>query len=219
MKVLHSSDLHGNWRGLFNFSDFDVWVDSGDFFRNYTNPRFNRINPHEEVQGQTKALSIVVDEIRKWLNGRPLISVSGNHDYISLADQVSSTHQPAYELSASNSLYEFGVTWSGFREVPFIGGFWNGEIHQNEFKEIVEESFSANPSILITHAPPLGILDQGGIFYQNLGIIKLNAEFQWSNHQVKHHFFGHIHEQGGKSVEQMGVQFHNSATKIRVIQV
>ena len=38
MKILHSSDLHGSYKELLMAleGDFDVWVDTGDFFPNKT---------------------------------------------------------------------------------------------------------------------------------------------------------------------------------------
>ena len=34
LRILHSSDLHGNWRLPTQFKDFDLWIDSGDYFPN-----------------------------------------------------------------------------------------------------------------------------------------------------------------------------------------
>ena len=92
-----------------------------------------------------------------------------------------------------------------------MSGEWNGETY--DFKEVVDRAMLCDPDILVTHAPPAGILDDrahGG------GISELTNYLSYREHSVKAHFFGHIHETGGRVVEKMGIKFINGAGRVLV---
>ena len=208
MKILHTSDLHGNFKAVTNFEgDFDVWIDTGDFFPNKT-----RGDRAEEVRYQNRWLhnKSVAKRIVDFLDGRPAVTIGGNHDYISLAEALVNHGGDAYEVSPGG-VEVAGVRYAGFRQVPYMMGEWNGEVHGDEFAPIVGEVFAFNPDIILTHAPPAGILDDcpahGG------GVGALMTALCYQPHSIVAHFFGHIHEFGGQSVSEMGVTFANGAGK------
>lgn len=85
-------------------------------------------------------------------------------------------------------------------------------------EEELAEKFSLIPAdidILITHSPPYGILDGIPLEYDgteyHAGSTSLRNMVLDGNHftNLKHHIFGHIHEQGGRSIDLVSTQFHN----------
>lgn len=206
MRILHSSDLHGLWDFLFQFEDFDIWIDSGDFFPNQT-----RGDLSVEVPFQRACLAEYADRIKAWLGDRPLISVPGNHDFIDLVDELN----PADGYDLTRGPVEIGgETFAGFREIPYIAGEWAGEVH--DFQDVIDRTFDADPTILVTHTPPSQILDYSGHSY---GCSALTGALSFRRHRIRHHFFGHIHQCGGMDEVQMGVHFYNGATYIRCIEI
>jgi Icc-related predicted phosphoesterase len=206
--ILHTSDLHGNYKkalAALEAGGFDLWIDSGDFFPNKTRGDW-AIEP--AFQTKWMAWKDLAARIVKALDGKTLISVGGNHDYVSLASLVKAAGGNAHDLTEGPVTIN-GLTFAGFSEVPWMAGEWNGETHA--FNEIVDATFQAQPDVLVTHAPPAGVLDtcpdHGG------GIAALMTALCYQAHEVKAHFFGHIHEFGGQVVEEMGIQFANGAGK------
>ena len=220
MRILHSSDLHGNYHGLLEAlqsPDWDVWCDTGDFFPNKT-----RGEVHVEVGHQTRWFSYprLGSRLTEAMKGRPLVSVSGNHDYISLASGVAAAGGVAFSLTGRAPPIQIGgFRFGGFREIPWIEGEWAGETHRGAFNSLVGEVLSQNPNVLLTHAPPQGILDNDGGQGHGWGIEALTSSLFYTDHKVRAHFFGHIHQQGGKSETHAGIGFHNGATKITLIQM
>jgi len=208
MKILHTSDLHGMYRILGSITEFDVWVDTGDFFPNET--RGDR-NTEPAFQNQWLLGQDIPRQLATWLNGRPMISVGGNHDYVSLVEALQTVGVDAHEVTPGG-IEVAGLTWAGFRYVPWMAGEWNGEIH--DFSEVVRLVWNTEPDILVTHSPPAGILDEcpshGG------GISALMTALCWKPHKIQAHFFGHIHDFGGKAVNEMGILFANGANAATV---
>ncbi len=206
MLILHTSDIHGQTGIIVDaLSDpcYDVWIDTGDFFPNQT-----RGLRSVETRYQTAWFAPEVEAIVKALNGRPLVSVGGNHDYVSLADLVTIAGGTGHDLS-NGAVSINGKTFAGFREVPIMMGEWNGETYAPDFDGIVDAAMASDPDVLVTHAPPAGILDDqahGG------GVGQIANALTWHPHKVTTHFFGHIHEAQG-SVTEMGIRFINGAGK------
>ena len=211
MRVLHSSDLHGKVRKLIlNLANekYDLWIDTGDFF-----PNISRGKPHIEVPYQTgwAERDGLVEILLEALNGRPLISIPGNHDYISLADTLKAAGGNAHTV-VPQGINVAGYTWAGFRHIPWIAGEWQGETHN--FSQLITRVLEAKPDLLITHAPPAGILDGPGY-----GIPGLTAKLMYENHNIKAHFFGHEHSAGGYKDIKSDILFANGArtNKIHII--
>ena len=206
-QTLHTSDLHGNYKTLLVAleGDFDVWIDTGDFFPNKT-----RGDRDVEVKFQTKWFGHknLGERIVKALAGRPLISVGGNHDYANLAELVRQAGGNAFDVTEGPVDFA-GQRFAGFREISYIAGEWNGETHAADFATIVEETFACNPDIIVCHGPAAGIMDDkahGG------GVAALTSTLTWTPHNVTAMFFGHIHDTQGVC-EEMGISFINGAHK------
>lgn len=208
MRVLHSSDLHGVWSNLFSQKDFDVWLDTGDFFPNMTRGKAGERSYQRNLLLDTDVAKYLVD----WLDGRPLISVPGNHDYADLALILNIFGAITYTITPKGVTVG-GLKFAGFREVPWLSGEWNGE--QYGFDKVVAETMASDPDILVTHAPPGGILDECPD-KKTGGVSELTTALTYQTHKIKAHFFGHIHEFGGQTVDEMGIRFINGATETKL---
>lgn len=208
MKILHSSDLHGSYRellALLESPDYDVWVDTGDFFPNKTRGNYRvEASYQERWFNGYKGLG---ERIKARLNGRQAVVVGGNHDYVSLTRLLIGAGVDAHDVASSPVID--GLQFSGFREVPWDDGTWNGETHC--FDPQMYRVRAAKPDILLTHAPPSGILSDGW------GIPVLSSYLFYEKNQVKLHLFGHVHEHGGEEATESGIRFVNGATKIRKV--
>ncbi len=246
LRLLHTSDLHGNWRLPTRYEDFDVWVDTGDFFpnvsrgervertfqkawlttdrrklRTMTMPWLrDRYGPgasywYPPKRKQPPSSGSIVAELTAWLRGRPLVCVPGNHDYTSLAQGLARCGAKTWDVTKGPVEID-GEVFAGFREVPYMIGEWAGEAHDTATP--ARRALSADPTILLTHSPPMGILDlcegKGG----HCGVPYVTSHLSYQPHRVKLHMFGHVHEDAHMAKE-MGVLFSNAAQKARIIEV
>ncbi len=216
MKILHTSDLHGKLRSKMLRQDFDMWIDTGDSLPNQSKNR--NYQEDKESKFQYNWMMRKIDHIISSLNGRPLISVSGNHCYINLAMILRSYgYSNAYTINLGEITEINGLKFSGFPHINWIDGKWMHEVHKEDINKIVDQCPLNKIDVLLTHAPPYQVLD---LYEDNLsnykercGIIPLSNRLMYEVHSVKYHFFGHIHDCGGLTEEHNGIIFHNGATK------
>ena len=209
MRVLHSSDLHGDYKALLAYTEpFDIWVDSGDFFPN-SNKRYQTgtIAPVLEREFQLKwcGYKDLGPRLAQWLDGRPAVICPGNHDFIPLHGVLAHAKANSHAINTAGIAVE-NKLWAGFREIPFIEGIWEGE--QKSFRSIIDSVWYAMPDILVTHAPPQHILSG------QWGIPQLTSALQGRDHDIKHHFFGHTHECGGTKTYINKVWHYNGAEHV-----
>lgn len=216
MRILHTSDLHGSYKPLLaalETADYDVWLDTGDHAPTKGRLWGARIDRQVEIRHQQKwgGYRTLGRRYKQALAGRPLISVGGNHDFVNIAAWVRQNGGHAYDITPEG--FELlGHRWAGFREINYIVGEWAGETH--DFGPIIDR-LDLTADILVTHTPPSGILDS----VHGYGVIPLNTFLFYRPNNVKHHFFGHCHEDGNKSVEHSGIHFHNGACHIRTVEI
>jgi Icc-related predicted phosphoesterase len=208
MRIGHFSDLHGNLGKLLGSSELpDVWVCSGDFFPNAT-----RGDRSVEVSFQAAWFKREAASLITRFGGKPVIWVGGNHDYVNLAELLRENgYAAAFDATVGAVEFE-GHRFAGMDSIPWIAGEWRNEEH--DLTPMVERVFAMNPTILITHAPPAGILDAVGY-----GVRPLTTALAYQPHQIVAHLFGHAHENGGQDIEEMGVRFYNGAECLRFITV
>lgn len=212
IRIGHFSDLHSNIARITGAESVDVWVCTGDFFPNAT-----RGDRAVEEPFQTEWFTSVKDELFVRLGGRPLIWVEGNHDYVSLAKLLREHGYAGQVWDLADGPVDFGGhRFAGFGEIPWIEGEWNGETH--DLRPLVDRAFDQDPTILVTHSPASGILDEVGGGHGD-GIRPLTIALTYRPHRIVLSLCGHIHEQGGKRIEMMGVLFVNSACCTQLIEL
>lgn len=218
MKIGHASDLHGRYGMLDRIDLPDVWAITGDFFPNEGRAATGRIVAAAEVDHQVRWWRHKGPSVMRRLGGRPVLWVGGNHDFVSLEKMLKSSgyEGDAYDVTLG-PVDIGGHRFSGFREIPYIDGEWVGESH--DLSGVVDRVVDEDPTVLLTHAPPAGILDGGPHSGHGGGVSPLTTALTWRLHRVVAHLFGHIHEFGGRQVEEMGIRFVNGAEDVRLVEI
>ncbi len=219
MRILHTSDIHGKHKRILGTDlDFDVWVDTGDLLPNYGRRECTgyAISPEKEIKYQTRYLrySNLANRIGEFLDGRPVVLVPGNHDFISLADHLRAAGVPNVITPTEDGLDALGVRWAGFRQVSYMSNEWSGEEHPVDLQKRFKRTLECNPDILVTHSPPRGMLSG-----DKHGIPGALNTFTYEGTSVRTWFFGHNHHHGGKTRTDLDVTFINGASKVSVHEV
>ena len=164
MRILHISDTHGLHCKLNTLPDADVIVHSGDFTLNGTD---------------NEALDFI-----EWFCDSPYkhkIFIAGNHDGCMMDASLDGLPENVHYLADS------GVSIDGvyFYGVPMFCGNVNGKTQEVERCD----SIPNNVDILISHRPPLGILDGGEErHFGSVSILSCINEIR-----PRLNLFGHVH--------------------------
>lgn len=180
MKILHLSDTHGCHRQLKDLSEADVVVHSGDFTMVGTN-------------------SEAIDFL-EWFSTLPYphkIFICGNHDECLYEGEVNGLPPNVHYLRHS------AVTIDGVK-------FWGMPLFMREAfshnKGKWEALIAPDTDVLVSHAPPYGILDTDNkVHYGNRALLERVMAIR-----PRAHLFGHIHAKHGICV-QGGTIFSNAA--------
>ena len=178
MKILHLSDTHGYHRRLQDLPEADIVIHSGDFCMAGTEEEaFDFINWFCDLPYRHK------------------IFIAGNHDACLYGAIIEGLDNNTHYLCNS------GIEIEGFK---FYGVPMFMEDCINGHKPLNYSKIPIDTDILITHAPPYGILDlDEGI---NYGSEKLIEKLTTLN--LKAHLFGHIHSNHGLEIIN-GITFSN----------
>ena len=167
MTILHISDTHGRHRKLKDLPPADVLVHSGDF-----------------TMAGTEDEAI---EFLEWFIDLPhphKILIAGNHDDCLRGEAIEGLPDNCHYLDCSG-VNIHGVSFYG---MPlFMQDLMEGNM------ESKYEDIPADIDVLITHQPPLGILDDDGS--NEYGSAELLARVL--DICPKIHLFGHIHNATG----------------------
>lgn len=217
IKLMHASDLHGRYEMLDQAEgqEFDAWCITGDFFPNKGRSMYG-ISPADEARHQAKWFEHKEHSILRRLGNKPVITVDGNHDFVSLGALLQRARPGQIHRITPQGLDFMGVRFAGFPNIPFIGGHWNHESGKDVLSALCYDVFEeGDPEVLVTHCPPHGILDE----IEGYGCTALTSNLTMRTHRVRAHLFGHCHLDGGKSMEKVGIMFHNGAEHVRLIEV
>ncbi len=172
MQILHLSDTHSKHRLLQNLPPADIIIHSGDVSWN--------------------GLEDEVLDFMEWFGALPYkykIFIAGNHDDCLFGSNIDGLPENCFYLSNS------GVTIEGvkFYGVPmFTEDGISGDYDINILK------IPNDTDVLITHQPPLGVLDSSeNIHYGDHNLLQIVLKIQ-----PKYHLFGHIHDAYG--IEKRG---------------
>lgn len=181
MKILHISDTHGKHQILKDLPNADVIVHTGDITEDGT---------EEEVK-----------DFIEWFGQLPYkhkIFIAGNHDNCLYGANIEGLPDNMHYL------YNDGITIDGikFYGVPM---FLQDDLDGN-FSELFGR-IPADTDVLLTHQPPLGILDeQDGINYGDYTLYKRVMDVR-----PKYHLFGHLHHTEKTQEVFRRVRFSNAA--------
>jgi Icc-related predicted phosphoesterase len=213
MRVAHASDLHSNLLILksIDTTKIDAFILTGDFFPNIT-----RGNVQTEINYQTDWFKKKRETIFRALGNKPVITVDGNHDFISLGDMLSHyAYAGEVHQISEHGIIEFGgLKWAGHGYIPWIEGEWRGELRVPEMMQIVDKVWNHGyADVLVTHTAPAGILAK------EWGCNALANKLTYSDHMFTHHFFGHVHVHIPQEETVNGTKFYNSATCCQIVEI
>lgn len=140
--------------------------------------------------------------------GVPFIFVAGNHDWLFQTDRRLAEQL----LNAAIYLEDSSVTIKG---IKIYGSPWQPEFNNWAFNlprgNLIKAKWDMIPNdtdILITHGPPIGILD---MLHSHLGCHDLSERLkQMKPKNPKIHCFGHIHNGYGK--QKIGKRWYVNAS-------
>lgn len=178
MRIVIVSDTHGSHEELGTLSG-DVLIHCGDFCDGF--------NPNRSD----------IDNTDRWFAKQQfeaILCVGGNHDFV--AEELESRNEPVFEHATY--LTDSSTTIGG---IHFYGAPWVPELDRWAYflpdAELKQkwDLIPENTDVLITHTPPLGILDKprSGI---SIGCSHLRAKLE--NLDLLIHCFGHVHASYGQ---------------------
>jgi Icc-related predicted phosphoesterase len=226
MNILVTSDWHGRRPNLPTkvlTSAVDLLVLCGDTAPNYM-ANWNMKNPmFREVDSQAEALSQLrwrQDRFEPWLEHfspkvKTIIEISGNHDFYD-PSQITGIHGLK---QGSKTITVEGMKIGLCTGMMPLRGEWHDEVTEATMEERIK-AIDPDIDFLVTHCPPLGIMDQAfnwdyigckaltnAIFGQAIGMPPYFTK-------LKTHCYGHCHEQRGTQthmIEGREVSFYNAA--------
>lgn len=228
LRLIHMSDWHGQQTDV---PWADAYFVTGDMLDNY--PKYDYhycalhnipwIEPHREIHRQAQDVRRI--KFRRYLGNpeAPVYIVRGNHDFVHLSRCFDGG--PVFEFDHPGQVFDLcGLRVGGFRGVSYINGNWSDEFSDAELKEKVDK-LPMEIDILLTHAPPRGIMDKVGSYGRGprVGIWALSSYLNKQTHDqypLKLHCFGHIHEQFGTlklGTDKNPLLFSNAATGYTIL--
>lgn len=192
MKFLCLSDTHGKHRVLRNLPHADVIIHAGDLSRD----------------GSERSCMDFMNWLSK-LDYEHKIFIAGNHDFF--FEEASA--QYVRKVVPENLVYlnDSGVNINGINiwGSPVTPRFFDWAFNRDRGKVIDKhwKLIPAKTDILVTHGPPMGILDDVGLS-DHAGCADLLRHLK--RIKPKFHIFGHIHGSYGR-LETPNTQYINAS--------
>lgn len=155
------------------------------------------------------------DILISWLHKQDyerIVVIAGNHDMMIQNDECLplgdyQDNKIEYLCDSGTEFHNlkiWGSPWSlWFPEInPNFSAFTSDDYLLKEFYDLIPEDID----ILITHTPPYGVLDINKN-NDHCGSISLRNSMTRTNPKL--HFFGHIHEMGGKEIDLTTTKCYN----------
>lgn len=162
MILLHVSDTHGPIPIAKLPTDFDVLCHTGDWAPEPSWPADRSlIAPYQMDFFRHEATALAA-----WLQGRRLVFCLGNHDLLGegwvereLQSAGVDAHAPGHTGSTLVNVLS-SQTFFGMREVPAMGGWFEGECDDDALFAVTETiaDLASEDDILLTHCPPQSAL-------------------------------------------------------------
>jgi len=191
MKFVVISDTHGQHRSL-KLPKGDVIIHAGDISKS----------------GHPVEIEDFLDWFSK-LKFKYKIFIAGNHDFF-----LEHAHPRVIEQMIPKGVIYLNDSGAEINGIKFWGSpitpwFHNWAFNRERGEEIKKhwELIPDDTDVLITHGPPMGILDENSCS-QCVGCMDLLVKV--NQVKPKYHFFGHIHE-GYGALEKDGVTYVNGS--------
>ncbi len=210
MRILVGSDYHGKTflieEALRQIPEVDLYINCGDFCS------WAGAQPEAELQGFHPEAAEEVAQLQEFLTavdglGKPWIFLPGNHDPSASVLEAIGRSLHHGQIITTPSLVHLGnvqtlaVPWT-----PPCG--WNWTLTKTKLKELIDAYATTPVDLLITHAPPLGALDEESKWYHRRTPTLRPLVDQI---QPRYYLCGHMHLDGGKTLTQGATTFVNAA--------
>lgn len=237
MIICHASDIHGHWTRPLPAAD--LYILTGDMLPNYILVVMEcGMDHHREIWDPKSftlppvgfAVDRIVNAKREkerqddWLKKQggmrryltttdaPVIIVRGNHDFTDMGKDFGGD---VFEVNEdpTRTVTKLGLKIGGARGIPYIAGEWSDEMSNQQ----LEDTFGKLPKdldILVTHAPPQGVLDSAGSHFGDKALRSYVDRHLYGADGykgLKMHCFGHVHESRGNMKVEKTI-FSNAAT-------
>ena len=210
MRIVHISDTHMRHNSV-KIDTGDVLIHSGDATES------NRILEYQDEQAYLESLEEFKTFLR-WFSSfdhRVKIYVPGNNDvaFLNFEEEIRNLAKDCgVSILINEGLIIDEVKFFG---VPQTKTFMAHHAYQDFDDEkglgVIFKKIPKDTEILISHSPPLKILDLS--FDKNdTGSNELLKAIQ-KLPKLRLHLFGHCHEQGGKNTRIDHIEFYNSAVQ------
>lgn len=146
----------------------------------------------------------------------PVLIVRGNHDFISLSDWIGGDLWEVTDDPTRTSIV-LGLKIGGCRGINFMSGRWTDELNKEQFSDRAR-LLPDDIDVLLTHAPPEGILDSDKQGKWGSSALTSYLQRRSYGRPLRAHFFGHVHDGMGILREQ-DVLFSNAATTVNVVEL
>ncbi len=194
MKILFTSDLHGHegayksFASLLHRAEFSLGVIAGDLMTHLSlkEAEISRKTVMETLQEKIKSFQNILMS-----SGKPIFFIMGNDDGIIEGGLSWPENKSLININQKRAVYK-KFKFIGYQyTVPFVGGLYEKpESEQKKDLARLERKIDSD-TILITHGPPRGILDD-----QNYGSNALRNLVDKNPPRL--HLFGHIHQSFGR---------------------
>jgi len=192
MRLVVLSDTHGQHDKIKNMPEGDVLIHAGDFMNSGTDLR-------------------EIISFNRWLGQQSFkhrVVCAGNHDKYFESDPETAREL----LTNADYLENSEITIEGIRfwGSPYSPEFfhWAFMYPRGTASDRYWDSIPEHLDVLITHTPPLGILDHTAPHMVHLGCAELLDAVRSKKPKV--HLFGHIHGGAGE-LKHEGIRFVNAA--------
>jgi Icc-related predicted phosphoesterase len=196
----------------------------GELFR-YSLER--RVDHAKEARLQTEWARL--NQITPFLGSpqAPIVCVRGNHDFVplSLLFEGCWVHEFGVGEDESEMFDAAGLCFTGARGIPYIIGEWADELSDSDMR-LRMAKVPLSVDVLVTHAPPQGVMDLYGNMH--IGCPHISSWIQRQAYAIsgpnpngypllRAHLFGHNHRPGVETVS--GTVFSNAATAFNVLEL
>lgn len=200
MRIVCISDTHEQL-GKFDIPDGDVLIHAGDLTR-----CCRRLNKKYKLEAELRYLNQLPHKHKIW--------IAGNHEFI-CEDHPSKIYEMLRDFPTLTYLQDSSCTVNvGSEKMVIYGSPWQPVFHwwafnlEPEFILKKWQQIPENVDVLVTHGPPLGILDSNSAG-KNCGCEHLRNQIL-ERIRPRLHVFGHIHVAYG-ATDFDNIKFVNAA--------